>query len=164
VAVRTLIVGRRPGHTLARVLLLLIGTGVVFGVLVIPIRGVGPSMAPAIEDGQLVFANRMAYAFTEPRRGDVVAIRAAGRRVVYLKRIVALPGERVRLESGVVLLADVPLDEPYVRHRAPWSTAEAVLQPDEYLVIGDNRGMPLEAHTFGAVRRDRIVGRVVPRR
>ncbi|MBI2835952.1 MAG: hypothetical protein HYX76_16160 [Acidobacteria bacterium] len=53
------------------------------------------------------------------------------------------------------------LDEPYVVRRAPWVMSELTLSPDEYFVAGDNRGMPMQSHTLGAAKRQRIIGRVV---
>lgn len=141
---------------------ILVGTAVVvFGYVLIPVRGEGPSMSPAVEDGDLIFVNRLAYARSSPVRGDIVALRMAGARVVYVKRIVALPGERVRIEGGIVHVEGVPLEEPYVHRRRPWTTPEVTLAPGEYLVIGDNRGMAMEAHDFGMVERSRIIGRIV---
>jgi signal peptidase I len=81
--------------------------------------------------------------------------------VLYVKRIVALPGERVSLAAGQVYVNDVPLVEPYVRERHPWDVPEVTLTAREYFVIGDNRGMRAKDHDFGRVDVSRIVGRVV---
>jgi signal peptidase I len=118
-------------------------------------------MLPTYRDGGLYLVNRLAYLGREPRRGDVVAIRLAGPRVLFVKRIIGLPGERVRLEAGVVYIDDRPLDEPYVVHRAAWLMREKKLGHLEYFVAGDNRGMPIEQHELGSVNRDRVVGRML---
>lgn len=118
-------------------------------------------MWPTLGDGQFVFVNRLAYWRAEPRRGDVVALRVAGGRVMYIKRIIALPGERVRIEGGFVFVNGTPLEEPYLRRRAPWQVDELRLAGGEYLVIGDNRGMSQRNHDFGKARRERVLGRVV---
>lgn len=159
--VRRALVGANPRRTLVRVVLLIAAAYVVFGFLLIPVRGQGPSMWPTLQDGQFVLVNRLAYLNDEPRRGDVVALSVAGGRVVYIKRIVGLPGERVRIERGTVLVDGAPLDEPYVRQRRPWDVGELRLAGDEYLVIGDNRGMSVRNHDFGKARRERVLGRVV---
>lgn len=134
---------------------------VVFGHLLTPVRGAGPSMLPTLADGQLVLVNRLAYWKSDPQRGDVVALSLAGPSVVYIKRIVGMPGERVRIMGGTVMVNDRPLAEPYVERRRPWEVEELMLGPGEYLVIGDNRSMPARSHDFGKARRDRVVGRVI---
>jgi signal peptidase I len=85
----------------------------------------------------------------------------AGPHVLYVKRVVGLPGERVSIAGGQVHINGTSLTEPYVRHRRPWDVAEVTLGPREYFVIGDNRGMSVGDHDFGRVQIDRILGRVV---
>jgi signal peptidase I len=159
--VRTFLVGRRPLHTLLRVAAILALAFVLFGYVLLPVRGEGPSMSPAIEDGDLVFVNRVGYWRSSPERGDIVAVRLAGPRVVYLKRVVALPGEQVRIDRGTVFVNGAPLEEPYALNRRPWTVGDTTLEDDEYLVVGDNRRMAIEAHAFGKIRRARILGPVL---
>ncbi|MEN3336688.1 MAG: signal peptidase [Acidobacteriota bacterium] len=118
-------------------------------------------MQPTYESGVLEFVNRLAYIRRPPGRGDVVAIRLAGPHVVYVKRIIALPGERVQIVHGQVLINGAPLDEPYVRNRRPWDVPEVALTHAEYYVIGDNRGMRASDHDFGRVEATRILGRIM---
>jgi signal peptidase I len=100
---------------------LIVGAIVVFGFILLPVRSHGISMLPTYADGALNFANRAAYWWAEPTRGDVVAIRMAGPNVVYVKRIVGMPGERIEIVAGVVLINRKPLIEPHVRDKAPWN-------------------------------------------
>ncbi len=134
---------------------------VIFGYVLLPVRASGPSMLPTIPDGKLLFVNAFAYRWFEPQRGDVVAIRMAGWHVVYVKRVVGLPGDRVAIASGTLLVDGEPLDEPYVKRRAAWNVPETVLEPDEYFMVGDNRGMKQQQHDFGTTRRARIIGKVL---
>ena len=159
--IRAAIFGRSPRRTLARIAALVAGAYIVFGHLLIPVRGAGPSMLPTVQDGEFLFVNTLAYVGAGPRRGDIVGISLAGRRLMYIKRIVGLPGERLRIDAGTVHVDGVPLEEPYVERRRPWDIGEVVLGDDEYLVIGDNRGMTASNHDFGKARRERIIGRVV---
>jgi len=158
---RRVLIGAAPRRTLARVVLLAATAYGVFGHLLIPVRGQGPSMRPTLEDGQFVLVNRLAYWNAEPQRGDVVALEVAGGRVVYIKRIVGMPGERIRIERGIVRVNGAALDEPYVRRRLPWEVDDVQLGDGEYLVIGDNRAMPQRNHDFGRARRERVLGRVI---
>ncbi len=153
--------GARPGRTAARVFLLIAIALATFTWILVPVRAEGISMLPTFRSGSLKFVNRIAFMRREPRRGDIVAIRLAGPNVLYIKRVVGLPGERVAIREGVVLIGDVPLAEPYVRHRRAWDVPEVTLGPEEYFLIGDNRGMLAKDHDFGRATRSRIVGKVI---
>lgn len=144
-----------------RVLALAAVAFVTFTWVLIPIRTAGDSMLPTYRSDSFNLVNRLAYAVGEPARGDVVAIRLAGPSVVLVKRVIGLPGERVRFESGVVRINDAPLHEPYVSFRRAWDIEEVALGPREYFAVGDNRGMSPGSHSFGAVDRARILGKVI---
>lgn len=158
---RRVLVGRNPARAVVRGVVILLVSLVTFRWVLVPIRTHGPSMLPTYRDGGLYFVNRFAYLASEPRRGDVVAIRLAGPHVLFVKRVLALPGERVLIRGGIVYVDGKPLAEPYVVHRAQWLMGEKALGAREYFVAGDNRGMRIEQHELGAVDRDRIVGRLV---
>ncbi|HSL22002.1 MAG TPA: signal peptidase I [Vicinamibacterales bacterium] len=155
---REALLGRRPTRTFVRLAVLVIVSVFIFGWVLLPVRTYGDSMLPTYSSGSFHLVNRAAYSWRAPARGDVIAVRLAGWRVVYVKRIVALPGERIAIRSGVVLVNHRPLDEPYVSRRQPWNMSEVLLGGDEYFVIGDNRGMRMTDHEFGTVRRERIAG------
>lgn len=155
------LLGRNPRATAIRIAALVVVAAVVFGWILIPVRLSGISMLPTYDSGAFNFANRAAYWMGNPARGDVVAIRMAGRRAVYVKRIIGLPGERIEIAQGTVLVNDEPLIERAVLRRAPWDDAPVVLGPDEYFVVGDNRSMRIEHHDLGRVRRYRIVGKLL---
>jgi len=123
------------------------------------IRVEGISMFPTYQDRSAHFVNRLAYLWHEPQRGDVVSIRLAGYHVMYLKRIIGLPGETVAFANGKVLVNGEVLDEPYEKLPCDWNLPPEKLGPNEYFVVGDNRTMPQELHVFGKARRDQIVGK-----
>ena len=158
---RRLIFGRNPRRTAVRVLVLASISFVTFRWVLIPMRAEGISMLPTYRSGSLNLVNRLAYLNQKPSRGDIVAIKLAGPHVLYVKRIIALPGERISLTEGQVYVNGVPLLEPYVRNRSPWDVSEVTLTSREYFVIGDNRGMRVTDHDFGRVDASRIVGRIV---
>jgi signal peptidase I len=157
-AFRHILIGRNPRHTFARVVVLVVAAFLTFRFVLLPVRCYGPSMAPTIEHGSLRLVNRLGCRWTPCGRGEIVALRMAGRRVVYLKRIVGLPGEHLRIIEGIVFVDGDPLYEPYVRHRAAWSLEEVQLGADEYFFIGDNRGMSIQRHDLGRAKVDRVVG------
>jgi signal peptidase I len=158
---REILIGQSLGKSLIRGLgvavLLLAGSRF----LLTPIRAYGISMMPTYEEGQFVFVNRLAYRFSPLKRGDVVAITLTDGAAVLVKRVIALPGETVRIEDGQVFVDGVPLDEPYLRYFLPWNMEDGTVAADEVFVIGDNRSMKLENHDFGFARQDRILGRAI---
>ena len=140
-----------------RILVLAGACVIVFGWILLPVRADGDSMLPTYASGRFSLVNRIAYVGSPPGRGDVVAIRLAGPHVVYIKRIVGLPGERLSVHEGQIIINGTPLVEPYVRHRHDWSLDEMTLGPAEYFVAGDNRA----TSDFGRVDGERIVGRLI---
>jgi signal peptidase I len=158
---RRIVFGRDPRRTLVRVLVLASLSFIVFRWVLIPIRAEGISMLPTYQSGSLNLVNRLAYSSRKPARGDVVGIKLAGPHVLYIKRIIGLPGERLSISQGQVYVNDAPLEEIYVRNRRPWDVPEVTLTSREYFVIGDNRGMRASDHDFGRVDVSRIVGRVI---
>jgi signal peptidase I len=159
---RELLIGRSLGRSLIRGLL--IGAVLMAGsrFVLVPVRAHGISMVPTYDEGQLLFANRLAYRFGRPvQRGDVVAITLKAGNAVLVKRVIGLPGERVRIDQGQVFVDDRPLDEPYCVYRLPWNIQETQLGPDEIFVIGDNRSMLEKHHDFGRAPQGRILGRMI---
>jgi signal peptidase I len=152
------LIGRRPRRTLARVVVLVVASFVAIKFLFIPVRVVGNSMSPTYRSGRFNLVNRLAFRWHEPRRGDVVAVRKEGTYTVLLKRVVGLPGERIAIRSGNVIVNGQPLAEPYARgHEVPGTRNEILLGQDEYFVIGDNR----DVSVYFTVRRDQIIGKAV---
>jgi signal peptidase I len=158
---RRFVFGRDPRRTLARAGALVAVAALILGFVIQPVRGVGISMQPTIRPGELVFVSLLTYRVRPPRRGDIVAVRLAGRRAVYVKRLVALPGERLAIRGGQILINGERLDEPYVVHRLTWHVEETRLADDEYFVVGDNRGMPMAQHDMGLTSRARLLGPVI---
>jgi signal peptidase I len=158
---RRLIFGLNPRRTAVRVLVLAALSFITFRWVLIPIRAEGISMLPTYRSGSLNLVNRLAFTYRRPSRGEIVAIRLAGPHVVFVKRIIGLPGERLKIVQGQVFINGVPLAEPYVHDRQPWDVPEVTLTARDYFVIGDNRRMRAADHEFGRADVSRIIGRVV---
>ena len=156
---RRLVFGSDPRRTAVRVLVLATLSFIIFKWVLIPIRAEGISMEPTYQSGSLHLANRLAYRYRNPARGDIVAIKLAGPHVLYVKRIIGLPGEHLSIERGQVYINGAPLTEPYVKNRRGWDKPEVALTAREYFVIGDNRGMRATDHDFGRVDVSRILGK-----
>ncbi len=154
----TFALGRNPRLTAVRIAVVVLTSFVLFRYCLVPIRVTGISMEPTYRDGQINLLNRLAYRFREPVRGDVVGIRNQGDRFVLFKRIIGLPGERVRISRGTVYIDGEPLTEPYLARRAPWNLREFQLGGGEYFVVGDNRSMREWDHLKGITTREYLVG------
>jgi signal peptidase I len=155
--VRRIIFGANPRRTTVRIAVLAVASVITFGWILVPVRADGDSMLPTYYSGNFTLINRMAYLKRSPQRGDVVAIRLAGRSVVYIKRVIALPGETISVVDGDVMIDSKPLFEPYVRHRGAWEHETVTLGPGKYFVVGDNRG----TSDSGVVDSERILGRLM---
>ncbi|MCX8107381.1 MAG: signal peptidase I [Verrucomicrobiae bacterium] len=158
---RLVLFGRNPRVTIVRTCLLCAVAWLIFRHVLLPVRVQGISMEPTLRNGSVNLINRIPYWRREPRRGEIVAIRTTGTRVMYLKRIVALPNETIEIKAGRVLVDGQPLVEDYVTNAHTWEMKPRTLGPDEYFVLGDNRSMPMEDHVAGVVKRTRIVGKSV---
>lgn len=158
---RALLIGRNPKLTLIRILVVVGLFGLAFGFILLPIRVTGISMLPTYANGSLNLVNRLAYLRHEPQRGDVVSIRLTGPHVLFMKRIIGLPGETVAFIDGRVFIDGQVLPEPYEKYSCDWTRAPVKLGADDYFFVGDNRSMPQEDHTFGIQKRNRILGKVL---
>jgi signal peptidase I len=81
----------------------------------------------------------------------------------YIKRVIALPGDQLRVEHGSVWLNGKPLSEPYVplEYRDNRSMAEIVVPPGSYFMMGDHRSISSDSRDFGPVERELIYGKAV---
>ncbi|MCF8055282.1 MAG: signal peptidase I [Desulfocapsa sp.] len=147
---------------LIRLVFLGVGCYLVFGHLLIPLRIHGQSMDPTYRDGSFALCWRLQYLFSSPQRSDIVTVRFSGRRVMLLKRIVALPGDTVEFRQGVLYINGTATEEPYVRNRSSWNLAPRIVEPGHVYVVGDNRGTVMTRHRFGQISVARIVGGVIP--
>ena len=155
------LIGRKPKRTLVRIVILVAVAFLGRAFVLLPVKVVGPSMSPTYLDHSIHIINRLAYLFHEPQRGDAVAIRLlAGGHIMYLKRIIGLPGETVAFHHGQLYINGHPLDEPYVMLRSNWEHKAEPIGPDQYYVVGDNRAMAWDDHDKGRPTRDLIVGKV----
>jgi signal peptidase I len=151
------IFGNNPDMAVYRALLVAAITILGFRALIVPIRVSGNSMQPTYEDGGLNFVNKWAYSKAEPTRGDVVGVRSSDPKVIYIKRVVGLPGETVSIRQGKVLVNGKPIEEPYTESEVPWNVGPMKLGAESFFVIGDNR----EVTIFGPVAGNQIIGKVM---
>lgn len=122
----------------------------------------GLSMEPHIRSGEYVVINTFAYRIGAPRRGDIVAFRHEGdARAVFIKRVIGVPGDRIRIDRGLVYVDGAKLDEPYVRHTDGRTFGEVVVPKSAVYVLGDNRAESEDSRFFGPVSDDLLIGRAI---
>lgn len=129
-----------------------------------PVRVEGTSMLPELKDQDRLFINKIAYRMGEIHTGDVVVFQyPRDRTKSYIKRVIALPGDDLRIDHGRVVVNGVRLMEPYVPNRFTddRSQTEMVLPPNEYFLMGDHRSISSDSRDFGPVDRGLIYGKAV---
>lgn len=129
-----------------------------FGVVLQPVRIQGRSMEPTYHDGSFLLGNRLLFRFRKARVGDVVLVRMSGERVMYLKRVVAVAGDIVAFRDGVLHVNGLAREESYVKSDCDWNLEPRRVKPGHVYVVGDNRGTPMETHSFGATPESRLAG------
>jgi signal peptidase I len=109
-----------------------------------PVHVEGTSMLPRLQDKDLLFINKFAYRFEAIHRGDVVVfLYPHDHTKSYIKRVIALPGDDLRIDHGRVWVNGRQIAEPYVpaRFRDDRSQPEMTIPPGEYFVMGDHRSI-----------------------
>jgi signal peptidase I len=127
-----------------------------------PVRVEGTSMLPMLEDQDRLFINKIAYRVGDIHSGDVVVFQyPRDHTKSYIKRVIGLPGDDIRIDHGRVYVNGAQLKEPYVPNRFTddRSHAELVLPPNRYWVMGDHRSISSDSRDFGPVDRELIYGK-----
>lgn len=125
------------------------------------------SMEPTIMTDDKIIGNRIAYLFSEPKRGDIIIFKYPDDETEnYVKRIIGLPGDKVEIIQGKVYINDSaePLEEPYLNEGPnPQDYYGPYLVPEGcYFVMGDNRNQSLDARFWvnTYVAKEKIIGKV----
>ena len=127
-----------------------------------PVRVEGTSMLPRLEDHDRLFINKFVYHFSAIQHGDVVVFHyPRDPEKSYIKRVIAVPGDRLRIDGGDVILNGRRLEEPYVpdEYRDSRSLPEMVIPESYYYMMGDHRSISSDSREFGPVERDLIYGK-----
>jgi signal peptidase I len=127
-----------------------------------PVRVEGTSMLPRLEDEDRLFINKFAYRFEAIHRGDVVVFQyPRDHTKSYIKRVIALPGDDLRIDHGTVWVNGEALVENYVplKYQDDRSQPEMTIPEGEYFVMGDHRTISSDSRDFGPVARPLIYGK-----
>ncbi len=127
---------------------------------------VGISMEDTLKDGDQIIINKFSYRIGDPKRFDVIVFQQSGKEHSYydIKRIIALPGEKLLIKDGIIYINGEPLKEIVnVEPMANYGLAgeELTLEENEYFVLGDNRNNSEDSRfaSVGMIRRDDIIGK-----
>jgi len=129
----------------------------------------GSSMEPGLSDNERIFINKFTYKLNlgDVRRGDTVVFwYPADTSKSYIKRVIGLPGDRIRIVHGQVYVNGSPLAEDYVaqanRDSSTWADGrEMLVPPADYFVLGDHRNSSSDSRAWGWVPRENIYGKAV---
>jgi len=120
------------------------------------------SMQPTLYEGDMVIVNKLAYRWGEPKRGDIIIFEYPPdpKQEPYIKRVIGLPGERVRIADGKVYVNDVLQTEPYLKvttmRGGEWTVPEGAL-----FVLGDNRNNSSDSRAWGMVPLENVIGKAL---
>lgn len=132
----------------------------------------GNSMLPNFVDGEYLLTDKLSYQIGQPQRGDVVVFKApatepcSADECEYIKRIIGLPGDRVKVLNGEVYLNGQLLNQPFlapgtISEPGSFNTegAEKTVPVGEYLCFGDNRSHSRDGREFGVIKKESIIGK-----
>ena len=145
---------------------------VVYLFLLQPHQVKGASMKPNFTDGEYILTDKISYRFSKPQRGDVIIFQApTDPEVDFIKRIIGLPGEKVKISDGKIIIYNsehkdgFTLNEPYDT-KGPTSGGKEVPQntvvtvdKDKYFVLGDNRVESFDSRSWGMLPKESITGK-----
>lgn len=141
---------------------------VIYLFILTPNQVKGASMEPTFQSGDYILTSRVTYKMRSPQRGDVVVFKSPKNPdIEYIKRIIALPGDKIRIENTNIYINNKLLQENYIADRTNlWEggflkegTTLAV-PDDEIFVMGDNRPRSSDSREFGPVPIDSVIGQV----
>lgn len=128
----------------------------------------GVSMEPTLMEGQVVIVNKIEYYLKSPRRNDVIVYKQSNREHSYyeIKRVIGLPGEKVKIKNGIIYINDEALKEKVKTEtieNAGLAEEGIKLDDNEYFVLGDNRNDSEDSRfaSVGNVLKNEILGKAV---
>src|SRR5437764_173673 len=129
-----------------------------------PVKVEGTSMMPSLDDQERIFVNKFVYRLESIQRGDIVVFRyPRDPSKSFIKRVIGLAGDRVRIEAGRVFVNGNALEEDYIPevYEDQRTYREIVVPPNAYFVLGDHRTMSNDSRDFGPVDSAYIYGKAV---
>ncbi len=120
------------------------------------------SMDPTLAEGEKVYLSKCAYWLSEPKSGDIIVFYDENSSSNYVKRVIGLPGDEIRIENGSVYRNGTLLVEPYIKEVT--SGDFSITVPDgKYFCMGDNRNVSIDSRDerIGCIAKSAIIGKVI---
>lgn len=136
--------------------------------LVQPFLVSGGSMSPNFSDGDYLLVDQLTFRMREPQRGEVAVFHSPNDESTYfIKRIIGLPGEEIKVREGQVIVVNDEFPEGFIlredylsRGTLTTGNTDIILENGEYFVLGDNRSYSFDSRSWGKLGGDEIVGLV----
>lgn len=125
--------------------------------IITPVRVDGDSMKKNLNDGDIL----LLYKLSDIKRNDIIVLKEKIDNEVIIKRVVGLPGEEVRISNGKVYINNKEYEDNYSYGEILDEIDTIKLQDDEYFVLGDNRLVSKDSRSFGAIKKDNIMGKTI---
>jgi signal peptidase I len=126
----------------------------------------GTSMVPTFENSNYLIVDELSYRFESPHRGDVIIFHPPiDMKTYYIKRIIGIPGDTVRVRDGVISITNKEhpdgfvLNEPYVNKDVLTENVTTEVTAGNYFVMGDNRSVSYDSRRWGLLPAQNITGR-----
>jgi len=129
-----------------------------------PVKVEGTSMMPSLQDQERIFVNKFVYRLEPIQRGDIIVFRyPRDPSKSFIKRVIGLAGDRIRIDQGEVYVNGKLVDEDYVPivYSDERSYPEIVVPVNSYFVLGDHRSMSNDSRDFGPVDASFTYGKAV---
>jgi signal peptidase I len=144
-----------------------IGTAI-YWLVAQPHKVSGSSMFPNFKNGDYIITDKITYKVTDPKRGDIVVFKNPKDETQdFIKRVLAKPGDRIKVEGGKIVLNGTTLDEPYLNNVTTnpggflREGVEFTVEPGHYMTIGDNRPASSDSREWGQITKEEIIGKVL---
>lgn len=129
-----------------------------------PVKVEGTSMMPGLDDQERIFVNKFVYRLEPIERGDIIVFRyPRDTSKSFIKRVIGVAGDHIRIDEGQVYVNNKPIEEDYVlpAYEDQRSYSDTVVPPHSYFVLGDHRNMSNDSRDFGPVNISYIYGKAV---
>lgn len=135
--------------------------GYIFGVKQVKfLKVISSSMEPTLNIGDKIISVKV----EEFKRKDIVALYPPmGKKEILIKRVIGLPGEKLKIEKGYVYINGEKIEEPYIREKPNYQINEIEIPYNSYFLLGDNRNESEDSSLWGPVKKENLIGKVICR-
>lgn len=163
---------KKLGTHIADFIQTLVVFGAIFSVIYLfvaqPHKVSGNSMVPNFHNGDYILTDKLTYRFSGPKHGDIIVLKnPRNESQDFIKRIIAIPGDSIKIDDGFVFINNQPIDEKYLPSNT-YTGGENFLREgenikigsDQYFVLGDNRNHSSDSREWGTITQKQIIGKV----